>query len=189
MCLTEISNFAVAIATGGLAYMTYLTNNRMKEQFDSMNRAYVRASVKITGSSAISLQITNEGNMPAENLTMRLDREFFLNAEKGGRSLNSATAFSREIKAMPGKTTWNYFIGVGERLLNPNLGPQEFAITVKYQSGGKTFEETLNVDLGAWHGTGSVSVSDPSTQALQSLASSAKEICNAINAKSTTAAD
>ena len=176
MSLTDFSNFAVAAATGLLAIVTFVSNWRMKEQFDAMNRPLVRATVVITGSSAISLQIVNDGYLPAENLCMTLDKDFFINGEKGGSKLNEKSVFARPTKAMPGKTTWNFFLGIGHRLLDPTMGPQEFAVTATYESRGRRFAETLHVDLESFRGTGTVSTTDESEKALKALAKSASEI-------------
>lgn len=176
MNLSEFSNLAVALATGALALVTFVTNRRMKEQFDSLNRPYVRANLVISGHSAISLQVSNEGSAPAENLTMKLDRDFRLNGEESMGLLNSASAFSRPVKAMPAKTSWNYFLGVGHRLLDATRCPQEFNISVRYESKGRAFEEILQIDLDALRGTGTVTGEDPQRDALKSIATSAAAI-------------
>lgn len=86
------------------------------------------------------------------------------------------SVFARPTKAMPGKTTWNFFLGIGHRLLDPTMGPQEFAVTATYESRGRRFAETLHVDLEFFRGTGTVSTTDESEKALKALAKSASEI-------------
>ena len=75
----------------------------MREQMADQNRPIVSVSVQVRmGTPIVQLLIRTVGRSPAQNLRLRLDRNFFQYGEKGdGRNLAKQSAFSQAIDCLP----------------------------------------------------------------------------------------
>src|SRR5690606_326594 len=75
----------------------------MREQMTDQNRPFVTVTVQVRmGTPVIQLLIRNVGRSPAQNLRLRLDRDFFQFGEKAeARDLAKQSAFSQPIDFLP----------------------------------------------------------------------------------------
>ena len=108
--LSEWLTLANVLLTAMFAGLTFfiLRANRaavgaMREQMADQNRPFVSVSVQVRmGTPIVQLLIRNVGRSPAQNLRLRLDRNFFQYGEKGdGRNLAKQSAFSQAIDCLP----------------------------------------------------------------------------------------
>lgn len=154
------------LLTGVYATLTFFilranraTVNVMREQMADQNRPFVAVTVKVRlGTPVIQLLIRNVGRSPAQNLRLRLDRDFFQYGEKGeGRNLAKQSAFSQPIDCLPPMSELLFDLGMGFKIFesgaDPTTCPHTFEVSANYEYGKIKYSEKTQVDLRPYLGT------------------------------------
>jgi hypothetical protein len=129
--------------------------NLMEKQLESSIRPYIVVDVISPRSPLLTLRIQNSGGSPAENLKIRIDRDFFrLNQRQDERNLRNHYAFSAPIKWFPAKAELLFELGMSFKIFEePDVTPHQFEITCSYEFGHKIMEEKILIDLNVFRGT------------------------------------
>ena len=164
--LSEWLTLANVLLTAMFAGLTFfiLRANRaavgaMREQMADQNRPFVSVSVQVRmGTPIVQLLIRNVGRSPAQNLRLRLDRNFFQYGEKGdGRNLAKQSAFSQAIDCLPPMSELLFDLGMGLKIFesgaDPTICPQTFEVSADYEYGKNKYSEKTHVDLRPFLGT------------------------------------
>jgi hypothetical protein len=109
----------------------------------------------VPGNSMICLKISNTGKTSAENVSMRLDRDFFQYGKTSPEhNLASAYVFKNRIKTFPPGTDLLFYLGFGFQIFdektNPALTPSQFTIKVRYSYSDREVCEETTIDLEAY---------------------------------------
>ena len=164
--LSEWLTLANVLLTAMFAGLTFfiLRANRaavgaMREQMADQNRPFVSVSVQVRmGTPIVQLLIRNVGRSPAQNLRLRLDRNFFQYGEKGdGRNLAKQSAFSQAIDCLPPMSELLFDLGMGFKIFesgaDPTICPHTFEVSAEYEYGKNKYSEKTHVDLQPYMGT------------------------------------
>lgn len=164
--LSEWLTLANVLLTAMFAGLTFfiLRANRaavgaMREQMADQNRPFVSVSVQVRmGTPVIQLLVRNVGRSPAQNLRLRLDRDFFQFGERGeGRNLAKQSAFSQPIDCLPPMSELLFDLGMGFKIFesgaDPTTCPHTFEVSADYECGKSKYMEKTNVDLRPYLGT------------------------------------
>ena len=123
------------------------------------NRPFVAVTVQVRmGTPVIQLLIKNVGRSPAQNLRLRLDRDFFQFGEKGeNRNLAKQSAFSQSIDCLPPMSELLFDLGMGFEIFasgaDPTICPHTFEMSAEYEYGKNKYSEKTHVDLRPYMGT------------------------------------
>jgi len=164
--LSEWLTLANVLLTAMFAGLTFfiLRANRaavgaMREQMADQNRPFVAVTVQVRmGTPVIQLLIRNVGRSPAQNLRLRLDRDFFQFGEKGeARNLAKQSAFSQSIDCLPPMSELLFDLGMGFKIFesgaDPKTCPHTFEVSADYEYGKSKYSEKTHVDLRPYMGT------------------------------------
>lgn len=164
--LSEWLTLANVLLTAMFAGLTFfiLRANRaavgaMREQMADHNRPFVAVTVQVRmGTPVIQLLIRNVGRSPAQNLRLRLDRDFFKFGEKGeSRNLAKQSAFSQPIDCLPPMSELLFDLGMGFKIFeggaDPTICPHTFQVSAEYEYGKNKYNEKTHVDLRPYIGT------------------------------------
>jgi hypothetical protein len=165
-----------------LAFYTYATFrilkanqsvvNAMQEQTEAQLRPYVVAHVTTRiGSTLMLLEVQNIGRSPALNLSLRMDKDFFFNAEKEGQNIAQLPVFTQPIDALASGARLQFVLGVGHTVFSESesdsVCPKVFAINADYQFGGRQYVENNPIDLRPM--SHSVAIQDPVADEIKML--------------------
>ena len=131
----------------------------MREQMVDQNRPFVAVTVQVRmGTPVIQLLVRNVGRSPAQNLRLRLDRDFFQFGEKGeGRNLAKQSAFSQPIDCLPPMSEVLFDLGMGFNIFGGEadqaICPHTFKVSADYEHGKNKYSEKTHVDLRPYMGT------------------------------------
>lgn len=129
----------------------------MRLQAETYSRPYIEISVKGRMETQILyLTVRNTGRTPARNLRLTMDRDFYRFAEKApDRNLRSYAAFSERIDSFPPNTEVAFALADGPALFEATeeLVPTRFVVCASYEFGGKTVDETTEIDLRPFRNT------------------------------------
>lgn len=164
--LSEWLTLANVLLTAMFAGLTFfiLRANRaavsaMREQMADQNRPFVAVTVRVRmGTPVIQLLVKNVGRSPAQNLRLRIDRDFFQFGEKGeGRNLAKQSAFSQPIDCLPPMSELLFDLGMGFKIFesgaDPTTCPHTFEVSADYEYGKSKYSEKTHVDLRPYLGT------------------------------------
>jgi hypothetical protein len=158
MSSTDWLTLALVVITGLYAWATFriLRANEavvaaMKEQTEAQLRPYVVVSVSPRiGTTLLCLAIENVGRSPAQNLRMKMDRDFYPHAERREReNIAKLPAFAEPIRSLAPGAKVTFILGVGHTLFaaSEDLCPRVFTVSAEYASGLRRYAEDHSVDL------------------------------------------
>ena len=131
----------------------------MREQMEDQNRPFVAVTVQVRmGTPVLQLLIRNVGRSPAQNLRLRLDRDFFQFGEQAeSRNLAKQSAFSQSIDCLPPMSELLFDLGMGFEIFasgaDPTICPHTFEVSAEYEYGKNKYSEKTHVDLQPYMGT------------------------------------
>lgn len=148
--LSVIASLVVAALTWHIAKSNRLTAQLMQAQIEAASRPYIQIgpSVRI-GTPLLQLSIKNTGKSNAENLRLELSQNFYFNDEASeDGNLKTFTAFVHPISTFPPDTALVFDLGIGSKIhKNSERCPQKFSIKATYESFGKKYSESTEIDL------------------------------------------
>lgn len=167
----------LVLITAGYAWTTVkiLAANRaavaaMNDQLEAQARPNVVVSLVVRpGTNAIFLVVDNGGQSRAEALSMKMDRDFFVNGEAERDNLATTRPFTGEAISLAPGSRLMFFFGVGPALLRASEGlcPRRISIRTSYRFGAKSYVEDHPLD---WEAMGrTVSAADPIVEELRKL--------------------
>ena len=158
-----LANVLLTAMFAGLTFFILRANRAavgaMREQMADQNRPFVAVTVQVRmGTPVIQLLIKNVGRSPAQNLRLRLDRDFFQFGEKGeNRNLAKQSAFSQSIDCLPPMSELLFDLGMGFEIFasgaDPTICPHTFEMSAEYEYGKNKYSEKTHVDLRPYMGT------------------------------------
>lgn len=195
-----LTNVFLTAVFAGLTFFILRANratvSAMREQMADQNRPFITVTVQIrVGTPVIQLLVKNVGRSPAQNVTLRLDRDFFQFGEQDeGRNLAKQSAFSKPIDCLPPMSELLFDLGMGFEIFksnaDPKICPHTFTVTADYQHAKTKYSELTHVDLRPYMGTSVpqhpiVEELDNVKKSINKLTSTVKQSANAvINARS-----
>jgi hypothetical protein len=162
--MIEMLTAFLVIITGFYAWFTFkiLKANekvveRMSDQQEAMYRPYVSISPVVYPENPIAfLKISNSGLTAANNLKLRLDKDFFQFGEKNDeRNLKSHSAFKDSIDAFVPSAEMYFYLAQSFVLFkkgNEDLTPTKFIVTAEYEYLDKKVAEKTIIDLSPYLG-------------------------------------
>jgi len=164
--LSEWLTLANTLLTAMFAGLTFfiLRANRaavgaMREQMADQNRPFVSVTVHVRmGTPVIQLLVRNVGRSPAQNLRLRLDRDFFQFGERSeGRNLAKQSAFSQPIDCLPPMSGCSSILEWDSRYFesgaDPTICPHTLKCRPSTNMGKNKYSEKTHVDLRPYLGT------------------------------------
>lgn len=158
-----LANVLLTAVFAGLTLFILRANraavSAMREQMADQNRPFASVTVQVRmGTPVIQLLIKNVGRSPAQNLRLRLDRDFFQFGEKGeGRNLAKQSAFSLPIDCLPPMAELLFDLGMGFKIFengaDTTICPHTFEVSAEYMFGKSKYSEKTRVDLRPYLGT------------------------------------
>lgn len=158
--MIEILTALLVLITGFYAWVTHriLKANEaavevVREQSEAISRPYVYATLNLLSDSPIYvLTIKNHGKTAAENLRIRIDRDFYLfQGQKDAKNIRDLFAFRKIIKSFPPDAELNFWLGTtldihgkNKKILNDVEG---FEISMTYECSGRTIKECTFLDF------------------------------------------
>lgn len=155
---TDWLTLALVVITGLYAWATFriLRANEavvaaMKEQTETQLRPYlvVSAAPRI-GTTLMCLYIENTGRSVAENIRLKMDRDFYPHAERREHeNIAKLPAFVEPIRSLAPAAKVTFILGVGHTIFgaSDDLCPKVFSVHADYGSGSKGYSELHTVDL------------------------------------------
>jgi len=198
MNLTEwltLTNVFLTAVFAGLTFFILRANRAtvtaMREQMADQNRPFITVTVQIrVGTPVIQLLVKNVGRSPAQNVTLRLDRDFFQFGEQDeGRNLAKQSAFSKPIDCLPPMSELLFDLGMGFEIFKSDadlkICPHTFTVTAEYQHAKTQYSEQTHVDLRPYMGTSVpqhpiVEELDKVKKSIDKLTSTVKQSANAV---------
>ena len=106
----------------------------------------------------LNLRVRNIGKTTANNLSLKLDKEFWQFGEKkDDHALHMKRAFSEKIDALHPGQEIHFALAQGWKIFgnesNENLCPSYFTATAAYTHAGRTISETFPIDLSIYLGS------------------------------------
>ncbi|MGA7561621.1 MAG: hypothetical protein WBW55_00245 [Desulfobaccales bacterium] len=164
--MLEVLTGILVIITGSYAWATYkiLRANEkvveeMKEQSEAIMRPYIRiAPYVVPGTPLLGIRIANTGQSPAQNLTLRMNKDFYKFGEhQDGKNIARFKAFCETIDMFSAGAELIFDLAQGFKIFaedaDPNLMPRLFTITATYQFFGKKVIENNIIDLNPFEGS------------------------------------
>ena len=158
-----LANVLLTAIFAGLTFFVLRANRAavgaMREQMEDQNRPFVAVTVQVRmGTPVLQLLIRNVGRSPAQNLRLRLDRNFFQFGEQGeSRNLAKQSAFSQPIDCLPPMSELLFDLGMGFEIFksgaDPTICPHTFQVSAEYEYGKNKYSEKTHVDLRPYIGT------------------------------------
>ena len=124
----------------------------MRDQLEANIRPYiVPYTFIVPGNRMICLKISNTGKEIAENLQLKLDKDYYPPREKEEEecSLREIHAFKQRIKTFAPGAELIFYLGTGNDIFKEEnqRRPWQFTITTVYDFSGKTVSEETMIDL------------------------------------------
>lgn len=183
MNTSEWLNLSLVIITAFYAWATFRmlrANERvlhaMQEQTDALLRPYVTVSASTRiGTTLLLLEVQNTGRSPAEGVRLKMDKDFFVNGERGGGNVADFPAFSQVIDSLPPGARIQFVLGVGHSIfaVDDEICPKLFSVQAEYQFGAKAYIEANIVDLRPL--VHSSAIQDPVADEIKKLRESLEE--------------
>lgn len=158
-----LANVLLTAIFAGLTFFVLRANRAavgaMREQMEDQNRPFVAVTVQVRmGTPVLQLLIRNVGRSPAQNLRLRLDRDFFQFGEQAeSRNLAKQSAFSQSIDCLPPMSELLFDLGMGFKIFasgaDPTICPHTFEVSAEYEYGKNKYSEKTHVDLRPYMGT------------------------------------
>ncbi len=158
-----LANVLLTAMFAGLTFFILRANRAavgaMREQMADQNRPFVAVTVQVRmGTPVIQLLIRNVGRSPAQNLRLRLDRDFFQFGEQAeSRNLAKQSALSQSIDCLPPMSELLFDLGMGFEIFasgaDPTICPHTFEVSAEYEYGKNKYSEKTHVDLQPYMGT------------------------------------
>ena len=158
-----LANVLLTAMFAGLTFFILRANRAavgaMREQMADQNRPFVAVTVQVRmGTPVLQLLIRNVGRSPAQNLRLRLDRNFFQFGEQGeNRNLAKQSAYSQSIDCLPPMSELLFDLGMGFEIFasgaDPTICPHTFQVSAEYEYGKNKYSEKTHVDLRPYSGT------------------------------------
>ena len=158
-----LANVLLTAMFAGLTFFILRANRAavgaMREHMADQNRPFVAVTVQVRmGTPVIQLLIRNVGRSPAQNLRLRLDRDFFQFGEQAeSRNLAKQSAFSQSIDCLPPMSELLFDLGMGFEIFasgaDPTICPHTFEVSAEYEYGKNKYSEKTHVDLQPYMGT------------------------------------
>ncbi len=158
-----LANVLLTAMFAGLTFFILRANRAavgaMREQMADQNRPFVAVTVQVRmGTPVIQLLIRNVGRSPAQNLRLRLDRDFFQFGEQAeSRNLAKQSAFLQPIDCLPPMSELLFDLGMGFEIFasgaDPTICPHTFEVSAEYEYGKNKYSEKTHVDLQPYMGT------------------------------------
>lgn len=128
----------------------------MREQSDALNRPYVIvAAVTEPGSPNLYLRISNSGKTAAEKLRLKLDRDFYMWADKS-LNLSGQHIFRHEIASFAPGAVLTFGLIQSFKLFGKDsdhkVTPLVFKVQATYRYLGNSVEEETIIDLQQFRG-------------------------------------
>jgi hypothetical protein len=154
----EILTGLLIIITGFYAWATYriLQANEevvkvMGDQLEALRRPYITiAPYIVPGTPLMGIKISNTGQSPAQNLTLSMDKNFYIQGNKK-RNLAQFKAFVEPIEMLAPGTEIIFDVGTAIQIFSKdadqNIMPRVFGITASYEFFGKIVIEKNIIDL------------------------------------------
>jgi hypothetical protein len=175
--LTAILVFVTAIysyLTFKMARATEASVQALRDQSEALLRPYVAVTSYVRPhTTVLYLKIENTGKSTALDLKLEMDRNFFQfgHGERAENNLRTKQAFAGPIQSLPPGGKLNFALAQGPVIFgpsaDPNVVPQQFAITATYSFAGKRVTEQSNIDLRPY--IGSEGERDPLVDELERL--------------------
>ena len=127
----------------------------MGEQLEASVRPYIVTSTFIVpGNRMICLRICNTGKEIAENLRLKLDKDYYPPRDKQEEEYNlrEIYAFTKEIRTFVPGAELIFYLGTGNDIFKGEnqRRPRQFTIQAIYNFSGKTISEETVLDLEAY---------------------------------------
>src|SRR5690606_25615894 len=198
MNLTEwltLTNVFLTAVFAGLTFFILRANRAtvtaMREQMADQNRPFITVTVQIrVGTPVIQLLVKNVGRSPAQNVTLRLDRDFFQFGEQDeGRNLAKQSAFSKSIDCLPPMSELLFDLNSDiERIKSDayqKMRPHTFTVTVENLQAKTQYSEQHHVDHSPYKSTSVpqhpiVEELDKVKKSIDKLTSTVKQSANAV---------
>lgn len=186
--IIELLTGILVVVTGFYCWLTFkiLKSNKkavkeMRVQNESLIRPYITASTFVTKGAQYYLKIKNTGNSAAQNLLIKLDKDFFISGlENEKKNIRNAFVFNNIIESFPPGSELFYLLGHGSVLLkndfDEKITPQEFTVASKYEFYENIYSEKTNINLKQYEGT--VIFSDSLADNLRDISIQLEEIKN-----------
>jgi hypothetical protein len=175
--LSALASLAVLVATWRIVKATDASVQVMKAQQRAATRPYIEVSAYVRrGATMLMLSVKNTGNSAAQNVVLKLDKDFFYNAQAGdSNNIRNYPLFSQPVASLGPRSELKFNLGTGAKVLNdPKLCPLLFDIHAEYSFDGETVVETTTIDLTPFVRT--VAHQDPAVEQLARIAVSAEKI-------------
>lgn len=148
--LSTLMSLAVVITTFKILQANQETVAVMREQARSASRPYIQVQPWIrVGSTMLMLTIRNAGANAAQNLSLKMDKDFYSNGEQSeSRNLRRYTAFVHPSESLAPRAEISFHLGAGHIVFsNPDSCPQRFVVTAEYEFAGEKVVESHTIDL------------------------------------------
>lgn len=162
---TNLASLVLVLVTGAYVYLTYriaAANSQMAQvilrQQDELNRPIIVANIEIRFQVVFVLLIRNAGKILAENLIMKIDRDFFRFGEKkDSHNLRNIAALSGSPFSLASNDALRFDLAQGFLIFaneaDPSILPRTFAISAEYTALGKSYRQLLTIDLNPYRMT------------------------------------
>lgn len=158
--ISVFTNLFLALVTGVYVWLTWhmLKANRestriMQQQLEATLRPYIVVDVTVHGGLFL-LKISNNGATAAENLNLRMSKDFYVCGEpREDLNLAKTPAFTNTIRFFQPKAQLSFELGSVYPKYDTELAPAEFDVTCSYEYGGQKLNEVTRVNLNIFTGT------------------------------------
>ncbi|MBW8311439.1 MAG: hypothetical protein K0M64_05330 [Rhizobium sp.] len=162
----EILTAVLVIVTAIYAYLTHkmastsqATLQEMREQTWAATRPQVLVEPYVRPATPfLYLRVHNVGRTTANNLSLKLDKEFWQFGErKDDHALHMKRAFAEKIDALHPGQKLNFALAQGWKIFgnesNEAICPSYFTATASYTHAGRTISEKFPIDLSIYLGS------------------------------------
>ena len=149
---------AVITASIGAAVTISAANKQLMETL----RPYVVAKLSIADGSFFMLDIVNIGKLPAKNMILRMDRDFYSFGD--GENIRDNSAFRSITPSFAPGEKLSFYLSQGFNLDNNSDGidktPKSFTIYISYEFKGNTYKDDYPIELVRYFGAAAIKTSD-----------------------------
>lgn len=148
--MSNIIGILTLTATAVYAVLTYFILKVSRNQLETIFRPYITITHRLTKKTTIKLYIKNTGKTNAENLHLRIDRNFYQLAGKR-YDLAEHYAFKNIIESFPPEAQLTFALMSSVQLhknsFDKDTQSPVFSIIASYSYSGKSVEEKTTIDL------------------------------------------
>lgn len=167
MTATDYLTAILCVITAIYSYLTYKMSKSSEDsvesiraQSEAMFRPYVTVSPYIRpNTNVLYLKIENTGKSTAEDLHLKIDKDFFQFGEstRSDHNLKTKAAFVEPIQSLPPGGKLVFALAQGFVIFAPNADqtktPQQFTISENYRMGNRIYSENNNINLKPFIGS------------------------------------